>query len=53
MESAYTHGWRHTARAMSQGNVEIARQAIEAWNAGDMDALRALYDPEAVCAKPA
>ena len=37
---------------MSQENVEIARQAIEAWNAGDMDALRALYDPEAVMRNP-
>jgi ketosteroid isomerase-like protein len=37
---------------MSQENVEIARKAIEAWNAEDMDALRALYDPDAVYAVP-
>jgi ketosteroid isomerase-like protein len=33
---------------MSQDNVEVAREAIEAWNAGDMDRLRELYDPDAV-----
>ena len=37
---------------MSQENVEIARKAIEAWNAGDMDGLRDLYDPDAVYATP-
>jgi ketosteroid isomerase-like protein len=37
---------------MSQENVEIARKAIEAWNAGDMDGLRDLYDPDAVYAVP-
>jgi ketosteroid isomerase-like protein len=37
---------------MSQENVEIARKAIEAWNAGDMDGLRDLYDPNAVYAGP-
>ena len=30
---------------MSQENVEIVRRAHEVWNAGDMDALRELYDP--------
>src|SRR5690348_8027211 len=34
---------RDTARAMSQENVEIVRAAFEAWNAGDMDALRMMY----------
>ena len=33
---------------MSQENVKVVRAAIEAWNAGDMDALRELYDPEIV-----
>jgi ketosteroid isomerase-like protein len=33
---------------MSQENVEIARRAFGAWNAGDMDALREVYDPDAV-----
>jgi ketosteroid isomerase-like protein len=37
---------------MSQENVEIARQAIEAWNAGDMDRLQELYDPDAVYRTP-
>jgi ketosteroid isomerase-like protein len=37
---------------MSQENVEIARKAIEAWNAGNMDGLRDLYDPDAVYAVP-
>ena len=30
---------------MSQENVEIARAALEAWNAGDVDALSELHDP--------
>src|SRR6476659_6850133 len=33
---------------MSQENVEIVRRAYGAWNAGDMDALRDLYDPGAI-----
>ena len=33
---------------MSQGNVELVRAAFEAWNAGDMDAFRELYDPDIV-----
>ena len=33
---------------MSQENVEIARRGFAAWNAGDMDALRALYDPDVI-----
>jgi ketosteroid isomerase-like protein len=37
---------------VSRENVEIARKAIEAWNAGDMSALRDLYDPDAVVAAP-
>jgi ketosteroid isomerase-like protein len=32
---------------MSQENVELFRQAAEAWDRGDLDALLALYDPEA------
>jgi ketosteroid isomerase-like protein len=31
---------------MSQENVEIAQAVTAAWNAGDMDALRDLYDPD-------
>jgi len=30
---------------MSQQNVEVVRRGFEAWNIGDMDALRDLYDP--------
>ena len=37
---------------MSQENVEVVRAANEAWNAGDMDALRELYDPEIVVRAP-
>jgi ketosteroid isomerase-like protein len=37
---------------MSQENVEIARQAIQAWNDRDMDRLRDLYDPAAVYRNP-
>jgi ketosteroid isomerase-like protein len=37
---------------MSENNVEIAREAIEAWNAGDMERLGALYDADAVYRTP-
>jgi ketosteroid isomerase-like protein len=33
---------------MSQQNVEVVRAFFEAWNAGDMDAVRELYDPEVI-----
>jgi ketosteroid isomerase-like protein len=33
---------------MSQENVEIAKAAFEAWNRGDMEALRELYHPDAI-----
>ena len=33
---------------MSQENVELARAAFEAWNVGDMDALREMYDPDII-----
>jgi ketosteroid isomerase-like protein len=33
---------------MSQENVEIVRANFEAWNAGDMDALREMYDPTVI-----
>ncbi len=33
---------------MSQENVEVVRAVFEAWNAGDMDAYRELYDPDAI-----
>jgi ketosteroid isomerase-like protein len=33
---------------MSQENVEIVRAGFEAWNAGDMDAVRELLEPDAM-----
>jgi ketosteroid isomerase-like protein len=33
---------------MSQENVEVVRAGFAAWNAGDMQALRELYDPDVV-----
>src|SRR4051812_10765357 len=39
---------RDTARAMSQENVEVVRAVFEAWNAGDMDAIRDACDPEII-----
>ena len=43
---------RDTARAMSQENVEVFRAAIDAWNAGDMDAFRELCDPNIIMRTP-
>ena len=37
---------------MSQENVEIVKAALEAWNAGDMDAFRELYDANAILQTP-
>ena len=33
---------------MSQENVEVVRASFVAWNAGDMDAFRELYDTDAI-----
>ena len=33
---------------MSQENIEIVKAFFEVWNAGDMDALRELYDPDVI-----
>ena len=33
---------------MSQENVQVIRALFEAWNAGDMDAVRELYDPDVI-----
>ena len=33
---------------MSQENIEVVQAFFETWNAGDMDALRELYDPEVI-----
>lgn len=37
---------------MSQRNVEVVRGAFEAWNAGDMDRLREIHDPEVILRAP-
>jgi ketosteroid isomerase-like protein len=37
---------------MSQENVEVVQAALSAWNAGDMDAVRALLDPDATLRPP-
>jgi ketosteroid isomerase-like protein len=37
---------------MSQENVEIMRANFEAWNAGDMDALRDAFDPNVIARYP-
>ena len=33
---------------MSQENIEVIRGGIEAWNAGDMERLLELYDPDVI-----
>jgi ketosteroid isomerase-like protein len=33
---------------MSKENVEVVRAVFAAWNTGDMDALRELYDPDVI-----
>jgi uncharacterized protein len=37
---------------MSQENIETVRAGFEAWNAGDMDAVRELYDPDVIMRAP-
>ena len=37
---------------MSQENVEVVERAITAWNAGDIDAVRDCYDPDAILRAP-
>ena len=37
---------------MSQENVDVVRATFEAWNAGDMDALRKPYDPDVLTRTP-
>ena len=39
-------------RGMSEGNVEMIRKAFEAWNAGHMDAVRDVYDPDVIMRAP-
>jgi ketosteroid isomerase-like protein len=33
---------------MSQEKVEVVRAVVEAWNAGDMDAVREMHDPDVI-----
>jgi ketosteroid isomerase-like protein len=33
---------------MSQENIEVVRNFLKVWNAGDMEGVHELYDPEAV-----
>ena len=37
---------------MSQENIEVVRRTFAAWNAGDMDALRELHDPDVIVRAP-
>jgi ketosteroid isomerase-like protein len=37
---------------MSQENVEVVRASYEAWNTGNMDALREFYDPDVTVRAP-
>jgi ketosteroid isomerase-like protein len=37
---------------MSQENIEAVQAGFRAWNAGDMDALRDLYDPGVISRAP-
>jgi ketosteroid isomerase-like protein len=37
---------------MSQENVEVLKAAMAAWNAGDMDAVRELHDPDVIVRYP-
>src|SRR5207245_2706561 len=43
---------RDTGRAMSQENVEIVRALFDAWNAGNMDAVRECYDRDVILRVP-
>ena len=37
---------------MSRENVEIVKAVIAEWNAGDMDGLREVFDPDVVVRMP-
>ncbi len=39
-------------QAMSEENVEVAKAAFAAWNAGDLDAFNDTYHPEAIMRAP-
>ena len=42
----------HTARGMSQENVEIVRLSVELWNDGDWEEFRAMHDLDVVVVPP-
>ena len=44
--------YRASVEAMSKENVDVLRAFYAAWNAGDMDALRELHDPDVVMQPP-
>ena len=37
---------------MSEENIEVVQGIFRAWNSGDMDALRELYDPDVIVRAP-
>jgi ketosteroid isomerase-like protein len=37
---------------MSEENLQVVRAAFEAWNAGQMDALREMHDPDVIMRSP-
>jgi ketosteroid isomerase-like protein len=37
---------------MSQESINVIRQGFEAWNEGDMERLRRLYDPDVIMRSP-
>ena len=39
---------RDTAWAMSEENVAVVQAFVDTWNAGDMDAVRELLDPDVI-----
>jgi ketosteroid isomerase-like protein len=43
---------RLSEQPVSEENVEVVRAGFEAWNRGDMDALRELYDPDTIMRTP-
>ena len=48
MESSTLGESRDTGRAMSEENVAVVRSYFDAWNSGDMEAVREIYDPDAI-----
>ena len=40
--------WRDTGRTMSQQDIEIVRRSFDAWNEGDIEAIRRCYAHDVV-----